>query len=73
MSKLTIKGNGKGHGLKELSIDGVEIPLKYLSSFNFDSNTPDGLSTLTLNYFVTDVDVIDIDNLGEVKVTKFKE
>lgn len=58
MSKLTIKGNDSNRGVKEISIDGIIIPLKRLVNFKVDCNGSG--AKLTIEY---DIDSVDIENL----------
>lgn len=71
MAKLRIVGKENGRGIKELSVDGQQIPLSYLLGFGFEFTAFDGV--LTLKYHVKDVDLVDIDNLKGVEITKAEE
>ena len=72
MAKLRIVGKENGNGIKELSVDGQEIPLGWLSSFKYDSQSSNK-GVLTLEYHVNGIDLIEIDSLKRIEVVETVE
>lgn len=56
----------------EISIDGANVPLKWLGSIKYDEETP-GKGVLTLKYHTNGIELIDVDSLKRVEVVETVE